>query len=91
MIVAASKDPASPLHAMTTTDGPTLGLFRNTRLDAPSLEHDGSGPGFYAALIIVPSKNIVVALGTNGGNQTKAEGVGFTDVVVSAVNAVPEP
>lgn len=91
MIVAASKDPASPLHAMTTTDGPTLGLFRNTRLGAPSLEHDGSGPGFYAALIIVPSKNIVVALGTNGGNQTKAEGVGFTDVVVSAVNAVPEP
>jgi CubicO group peptidase (beta-lactamase class C family) len=44
LLVAASKNAASPLHAMTTTDGPTLGLFRNTRLDVPSLEHDGSAP-----------------------------------------------
>ena len=91
MLVAASKDPASPLHAMTTTDGATLGLFRDTRLDAPSLEHDGSGPGFHAAFIVVPSKDIVVALATNGGNETKAEGAGFTEVVVSAVNAAPGP
>jgi CubicO group peptidase (beta-lactamase class C family) len=91
MLVAASTDAASPLHAMTTTDGATLGLFRNTRLDAPSLEHDGSGPGFHAALVVVPSKNLVVALATNGGNETKQEAAAFTDVVAAAVSAVPEP
>jgi CubicO group peptidase (beta-lactamase class C family) len=91
MLVSASKDAASPLHAMTGTDGATLGLFRNTRLDAPSLEHDGSGPGFYAALIVVPSKDIVVALAANGGNETKEEGTAFTEAVRAAVIAVPEP
>jgi hypothetical protein len=60
-------------------------------LDVPSLEHDGSGPGFYAALIVVPSKDIVVALAANGGNETKEEGTAFTEAVRAAVTAVPEP
>ena len=91
MLVAASKDSASPLHAMTGTDGAALGLFRSTRLDAPSLEHDGSGPGFYAALIVIPSKDIVVALAANGGNEIEEETAAFADVVRAAVTALPEP
>jgi CubicO group peptidase (beta-lactamase class C family) len=91
IIVAASKDSASPLHAMTATDGPTLGLFRNQRLDATSLEHDGSGPGFYAALVVIPSKSLVLAMAANGGNETKEEGTAFGRIVGSAVSAVPSP
>lgn len=88
VLVAASKDPASPLHEMTATDGATLGLFRNTRLDAPSLEHDGSGPGFHAALIVVPAKSLVVAMAANGGNEKKEEATAFANVVGSAVSAL---
>lgn len=90
-LVAASKDSASPLHEMTATDGATLGLFHSTRLDAPSLEHDGSGPGFYAALIVIPSKSLVVAMATNGGNETKDEAAAFGNTMGAAVNAVPSP
>jgi D-alanyl-D-alanine carboxypeptidase len=90
-LVAASKDPASPLHEMTATDGAPLGLFRNTRLGAPSLEHDGSGPGFYAGFVVIPSKNLVLAMAANGGNETKEEGAAFENLVRGAVNAVPSP
>ena len=76
---------------MVATDGPALGLFRNTRLDMPSAEHDGSGPGFYAAFIVVPSKNIVLAMATNGGNETTEEGTTFANVVRGAVNAAGIP
>lgn len=91
ILLAASKDSASPLHEMTATDGATLGLFRNTRLDAPSLEHDGSGPGFHAALVVIPSKSLVLAMAANGGNETKDEGRAFGNIVGSAVDAVPSP
>jgi CubicO group peptidase (beta-lactamase class C family) len=91
MLVAASKDASSPLHAMTGVDGSTLGVFRNKRLDVPSLEHDGSGPGFYAALVVVPSKNVVVALAANGGNELKDEVAIFSEVVRSAVETLAEP
>lgn len=91
VLVTASKDPASPLHEMTAPDGNPLGLFVGKRLDATSLEHDGSGPGFHAALIIVPSKSVVLAMSTNGGNETKDEGTAFAKVVRSAVNAIPAP
>lgn len=91
VLVAASKDAASPLHAMTAAGDVGLGLFRNTRLDAPSLEHDGSGPGFHAALVVVPSKDLVLALATNGGNETKNESAAFGKVVRAAFDALPEP
>jgi CubicO group peptidase (beta-lactamase class C family) len=91
IIVAASKDSSSPLFEMTATDGATLGLFRNKRLDTTSLEHDGSGPGFYAALVVIPSKSLVLAMAANGGNETKEEGTAFGNIVGSAVSAVPSP
>ncbi|MBX3190643.1 MAG: beta-lactamase family protein [Labilithrix sp.] len=91
VVVAASKDPASPLHEMTAPDGKPLGLFLDTRLDATSLEHDGSGPGFRAALIILPSKSLVLAVATNGGNEAKDEGTAFANVVRGALSAVPAP
>ena len=91
VVVAASKDLASPLHEMTAPEGKALGLFLDTRLDATSLEHDGSGPGFRAALIIVPSKSAVLAMATNGGNEAKDEGAAFANVVRSTLNAVPAP
>ncbi len=91
LIAAASKDPSSPLHEMSGPDGKTLGLFRNERLEAMSLEHDGSGPGFHAALVIVPSKGLVLAMATNGGNETKEEATAFGKIVGSVLGAVPSP
>jgi CubicO group peptidase (beta-lactamase class C family) len=78
-LVAASRDPAV---------NPPLGIFRGTRLGAPSLEHDGSGPGFHAALVVVPSKDIVLAIATNGGSETKEEGTAFGAVVQSCIEAL---
>ncbi|MBX3210561.1 MAG: beta-lactamase family protein [Labilithrix sp.] len=91
IVLSASKDPAAPLHAMSAPDGNPLGLFVAKRLDATSLEHDGSGPGFHASLIILPSKSVVLAMATNGGNETKDEGAAFADVVRSTLNVVPAP
>lgn len=91
LIAAASKDRAAPLHEMTAPDGEPLGLFLETRLDATSLEHDGSGAGFYAELVVVPSKSAVLAMATNGGNETKDEVTAFAAVIRATLNAVPEP
>lgn len=91
IVMAASKDPASPLHGMTAPDGEPLGLFPDTRLDATSLEHDGSGPGFHAQLIVIPSKSVVLAMATNGGNENKDEGRAFANVVRDTLSAVPAP
>jgi CubicO group peptidase (beta-lactamase class C family) len=91
VVAAASKELTSPLHEMTAPDGKPLGLFLDTRLDATSLEHDGSGPGFYAALIVIPSKSVVLAMATNGGNETKDEATAFANVVRSTLSAMPAP
>ncbi|MBX3218183.1 MAG: serine hydrolase, partial [Labilithrix sp.] len=91
IVLSASKEPAAPLHEMSAPDGNSLGLFVAKRLDATSLEHDGSGPGFHASLIILPSKSVVLAMATNGGNETKDEGAAFADVVRSTLNVVPAP
>jgi CubicO group peptidase (beta-lactamase class C family) len=92
LLVAAAHDPGSPLHGMTAMEGGTLGLFRNKRVlasgvTAPTLEHDGSGPGFYAALVVVPSTGLVLAVATNGGNESKAEATTFGTIVADAVRA----
>lgn len=89
LVVAASKDPRAPLHALAAPDGPPLGMFRNSRIGAPTLEHDGSGPGFHAALVVVPEKNAVLALATNGGSESKEEGARFGRIVRAAVDALP--
>jgi CubicO group peptidase (beta-lactamase class C family) len=89
LVVAAASDPNAPLHPMARPDGPPLGLFRNTRLGAPSLEHDGSGPGFYAALVVVPQKHVTLAVATNGGNEQKPDGASFAGVVRQLVDAAP--
>lgn len=88
---AASEDPASPLYAMTQGHDHGLGPVHAVRLGSPSLEHDGSGPGFYAALVVIPDQDVVVAVVTNGGNEAPQEVGAFSQVVDEAVRAVPEP
>lgn len=84
-ILAAAKDPSAPLHAMTKG---RLGLFKKERLGVESLEHDGSGPGFHAALVIVPAKSAVIAVAVNGGNETKPETRLFDNVVERSYEAL---
>lgn len=91
VLLAAAKDPASPLHAMTVGQGHGLGPIHSVRLGAPSLEHDGSGPGFYAALVVIPDKDMVLAIATNGGNELASESRTFAQIVSAAVDAIPEP
>ncbi len=87
---AAEQDPASALYAMTTGAGHGLGPIHGQRLGAPSLEHDGSAPGFFAALIVVPELEIVVSVMTNGGNENQSRGSAFQQIVGEVVEAVPE-
>jgi len=75
-LIAAQDDPAAPLHAMTNGVPPgQKGHGRgpvHTRLgDADALRHDGSGPGFLADFIVVPSEHLVLAVAVNGGGDTK--------------------
>jgi CubicO group peptidase (beta-lactamase class C family) len=91
LLSASSKDSASPLFAMTVGDGHGLGPIHGERLGAPSLEHDGSTPGFCAAFVVIPVMDIVVTLATNGGNEASSEVTAFTQIVNGAVEAVPEP
>ncbi len=86
LLLRAARDGRAPLHAMARNSD-ALGLFHGTRLGAVSLEHDGSGPGFHAALVVVPDAGLVVALATNGGSETKAEAFAFSDAVEKAVAA----
>jgi CubicO group peptidase (beta-lactamase class C family) len=88
---AASEDPASPLHAMTQGHDHGLGPVHSVRLGSPSLEHDGRGPGIYAALVVIPDQDVVVAVVTNGGNESPQEVATFSQVVDEAVRAEPEP
>ncbi len=89
-LAAAEQDLAAPLHAMTEGQGHGLGPIHGERLGAPTLEHDGSAPGFYAALIVIPERDIVVAIATNGGNEAAAEIEAFSAIVDDVVTAVPE-
>lgn len=88
-LAEAAKNPTSELHAMTQGSGHGLGPVRGTRLGASSLEHDGSGQGFYAWLVVIPDLDITLAVATNGGNETSDEVQAFADIVESALLAIP--
>jgi CubicO group peptidase (beta-lactamase class C family) len=90
VLAAADEDLESPLHEMTTGTGHGLGPVHGQRLGASTLEHDGSAPGFLAALIVIPSLDIVVAIMTNGGNEDQDQGEAFQEIVEDIVEAVPE-
>lgn len=90
-LLMGAKDAGSPLHEMTLGADHGLGPIHSVRLGVPSLEHDGSGPGFYAALVVVPDHQIVLAIATNGGNESAAEAATFGGVVSAAVESVPDP
>ena len=85
----ASRDASDPLAEMTSADG--QGVIHAQRLGAASREHDGSAPGFYAALVVVPERDVVVALATNGGNEAAGEVNAFTGIVDGVDRAVPSP
>lgn len=86
-LVDASKDPRAPLHAMTQGQGHRLGVAHGERLGTTTLEHDGGAAGFYAWLIVVPQREIVVAVAVNGGNERRDEINAFRDIVEGALDA----
>lgn len=86
--LAAATDPSAPLHPMTLGDGHGLGPIHGERLGEASLEHDGSGPGFYAALVVLPASRVVVSIATNGGNEQADEVATFSNAVGAAVQAI---
>jgi len=87
VLVDAARDRDAPLHPMTIRSA-ELGLFPRTRADRRTLEHDGSGPGFHAALVVVPESEVVVALASNGGSESKAEAEAFAEVLEHVVEVV---
>ncbi len=90
LLAAADADVESPLHEMTLGTGHGLGPVHGERLDVPTLEHDGSAPGFLSALVVIPDLDIVVAIMTSGGNEDAEEADEFQEIVAEVVAAVPE-
>lgn len=88
-LASDARDPTSALFAMSQGGGHGLGPVHKSRLGAASLEHDGSGPGFYAWLVAIPELNVTVAVATNGGNESSEEAAAFAQIVDAAVRAVP--
>lgn len=85
-LLAASSDPEAALFPMTQGQGHALGIIHDQRLGTPSLEHDGSTAGFYAWLIVLPEKDVVLAVAVNGGNEASEEIELFSDVVAGALD-----
>jgi CubicO group peptidase (beta-lactamase class C family) len=93
-LAGAATDPRAPLHAMTVLDTPVghgLGPVHRQRHGYPTLEHDGSGPGFMAWLIAIPARELGFATVCNGGNETRDEGRQFAALAGSMVEVVLEP
>jgi D-alanyl-D-alanine carboxypeptidase len=72
-LLVAAGDPSAPLHAMTVGTGHGLGPVVRLRDGKRSLEHDGAGPGFMAWLIVVPERELVLAVACNGGQETREQ------------------
>lgn len=88
-LVTASRDPAAPLHAMTQGDrGHGLGPVLRRRDGALSLEHDGASPGFYAWLLAIPDRDVVLALACNGGAESREQGQALFRLTEAALIAV---
>jgi len=90
-LLRAAADPKDPLHPMTVApkDGDYgLGVVHGRRGDLATLEHDGSGPGFLCRLVVVPSRQVVVAVLCNGGGDRQPEGRRFGEMTNLMVDAV---
>jgi CubicO group peptidase (beta-lactamase class C family) len=74
-LLAASRDPQDALHPMTThgpTPGQGPGPVYRVRRGLHTVEHDGGGPGFMAWLVVIPERDVVLALACNGDGEDKA-------------------
>lgn len=92
-LVAAANDAAHRLHAMTRLDARTghgPGPVHRERLGARSLEHDGSGPGFFAWLVVIPDRELVLAVACNGGDESRERGQRFARVVAAMLDVAAE-
>ncbi len=87
-LAQAAVDPEAPLHLMTTGEGHGLGPLHGSWSGAASLEHDGSARGFHAALVVVPSQRMVLAIATNGGDETPEQAAAFGGAVRRLLEAV---
>ncbi|WP_373047965.1 serine hydrolase domain-containing protein [Vulgatibacter sp.] len=90
----AAGDPAAPLHAMTQLDTATghgLGPVHRSRFGMRSLEHDGAGPGFLAWLVVIPERDLVLAVACNTDGEARANGQRFAAHVNEMLQVVVEP
>ena len=62
-------------------DGHGVGAVQRHRFGAPSFEHDGSGPGVLAALIVIPERGLSLAVACNGGGDNRPTIKRFSEVV----------
>ncbi len=72
-LVTASTIEDHPLYPMLQSAGDTgRGPVFRTRFGARSIEHDGSSPGFVAWFLAIPEHDLVLALASNGGGESRA-------------------
>ncbi len=91
VLLGAHRDPDAALHAMTrplAEHEVSIATVRRVRAGAPSIEHDGSGPGFLAWLIVVPNHDLVIAVACNGGGESRAVGERFHAITDDLVEAL---
>lgn len=78
-LLDAQRDPDAPLHAMTTgvaegEKGHGRGPVHSRRGELSTLQHDGSGPGFLADFVVIPERNLALAVAVNGGGESEEGG-----------------
>mgnify|MGYP001544815382 FL=1 len=76
LLLKASDEVSHPLHLMAMRHkkhiGYGLGIVHQYRFGHSTLEHDGCSSGFLCRLIVVPEKEMVITIATNGGGETAA-------------------
>lgn len=80
-LLLASAQPGDALHAMTQAPSGGLGygygLIHAPFEGQPAMNHDGSGPGFLARVMILPRSQLVMAVVCNGGKESREQGLAF--------------
>ncbi len=92
LLGAAVQTPTLALHAMARplkdNNRYGLGIIHQQRLGELTLEHDGSGPGFMARLVVVPERNLVLAVACNGSTESREEIERFRELTDAMLTVV---
>jgi CubicO group peptidase (beta-lactamase class C family) len=75
LLAEATYNETAPLHEMTklgTDEGHAAGPVVRRWFGVRTFEHDGAGPGFMAWLVVIPEREMTLAVASNGDGEARA-------------------